>query len=70
MKGIKQYIKKAGFLLNYLSIRVYLKVQFWSLPCIFYNINDLTFAFKKDSVSSCMYADDVAVQVQCKSCLV
>lgn len=70
MKGIKQYIKKAGFLHIYLFTRVYLKVQFWSLPCIFYNINDLTSAFKKDSLSSCMYADDLAVQVQCKSNLV
>lgn len=70
MKGIKQYIKKAGFLLIYLFTCGYLKVQFWGLPCIFYNVNDLTSAFKKDSVSSCMYADDLAVLVQCKSCLV
>lgn len=29
-------------------------------------IKDLTSAFKNDNVSSCMYADDFAVQVQCK----
>lgn len=65
MKGIKQYIIIAVFLPIYLFTRVYLKVQFWGLPCLLY-IKDLTSAFKNDNVSSCMYANDFAVQVQCK----